>query len=700
MTNPEASLFNSSENSNPLERYWSSLPIRVKGIIVIALPMCALLFVSVANILTDRSQLVADRTAQTSTLAKRSAQELLLALADAETSVRGYALTQDRAFLQPYDTALASYPSLVKAVDQQGNGPGAVNFTAAARNALDAVTRVKTYAESQFPQRGDPGLADLLVNEKALSDKLRLESSKLERGPSPFVEESRRHLSSMRRITFAADIFAVAVAIFGFILSMYLLNRVIIARIAAAYEATQALAAGLPIPLRPGGKDEIGALISGMRNASELLIEREQQLVAKNADLARALTSVKEASQHKSRFLANMSHELRTPLNSIIGFTEVVHDKRAGELTAAQEEFLGDSLRSARHLLALINDILDLEKIAAGHLQLRPESFDLHQLIGETIQELGVITAAKNISLSSDLDDLVRRVFLDRQKTKQILLNLITNALKFTPEGGRVGVHARAAGIGRCVLEIEDTGVGISAEGQTRLFREFEQLESTSTKRLQGTGLGLALTKKLVEAQGGTIAVASQVDVGSTFCVMLPTTLEPKAPQSGTAAVDRYPDAVLVAEGDQAAAGALAAGAAWNGVAKPAEPAAALDRFEAAGEKQNVLVVDDDINVHKLTKMALKDSALRVVCCFDGESALLEVARNRPVAVVVDLLMPNVDGFNFIARVQHIPGARAIPVIVWTNLDLTAQELESLMKDVKKVVNKRDGGIARLMQEL
>jgi len=449
MTNLEASLFSSSENSNPIERYWLSLPIRLKGIIVIALPMCALLFVSVANILTDRKQTGADRTAEASVLAKLSAHDLLLALADAETSVRGYALAQDRALLQPYDTTLARYPSLVKAVEQQGNGPGAGDLTAAARNALDAVRRVKTYAESQFPQRGGTGLAILLVNEKALNDKLRLESGKFERGPSPFVEESLRHVSSMRRISRAADIFAIAVAIFGFVLSLYLLNRVIVARIAAACEATQALAAGLPIPLPPGGltpgsRDEIGTLIAGMRNSSALLIEREQQLVAKNTDLVRALAALKEASEHKSRFLANMSHELRTPLNRIIGFTEVVHDKQAGELTETQEEFLGDSLRSARHLLALINDILDLEKIAAGHLQLRPEFFDLHQLIGETIHELEVTAAARNVRLSSQLDDLVRRVFLDRQKTKQILLNLVTNGLKFTPERGKVSVRARA----------------------------------------------------------------------------------------------------------------------------------------------------------------------------------------------------------------------------------------------------------------
>jgi len=208
------------------------------------------------------------------------------------------------------------------------------------------------------------------------------------------------------------------------------------------------------------------------------------------------------------------------------------------------------------------------------------------------------------------------------------------------------------------------------------------------------------LTKKLVEAQGGSIAVASQLDVGSTFCVMLPTALEPKAPDGGTPAPDRYRETALVVEFNRTRTEGLAFRDALNGAAKPAGVAVASSRLEVAGAEEHILVIDDDINVHKLARMALKDSLPGIICCFDVESGLLEVARNRPAAVVVDLLMPNMDGFSFIARMQHIPGARAIPVIVWTNLDLTAQETESLLKDVKKVVNKRDGGIARLMQEL
>lgn len=405
-----------------------------------------------------------------------------------------------------------------------------------------------------------------------------------------------------------------------------------------------------------------------------------RQLTGRNEELEKALKNLREASVHKSRFLAQMSHELRSPLNSIIGFTEVICDKRAGPLTDIQEEFLGDSLRSARHLLALINDILDLEKIAAGHVVLSPEPLDLHLLVEETAHELSILAVVdKKVRLSTELDERVRRVVLDRQKTKQILINLLTNAIKFTPDGGRVMVRTRTAGIGYCMLEVEDTGVGISEDGRARLFNEFEQLEVAPSKRQQGTGLGLALTKKLAEAQGGTVAVSSQVGVGSTFSVTLPTNLELPA----------Y-------------AAMPAPGAAPPSCAEPAEQelAAASKLSPLAVGRGHILIIDDDVNIHKLAKKALQDSGLEVTACFDGESGLAEIEHRRPAVVIVDLLMPRVDGFDLIERLRRIPEWRTLPIVVWTNLDLTGREFESLSRSVNKVVNKRGLDIARLIGEL
>jgi len=254
--------------------------------------------------------------------------------------------------------------------------------------------------------------------------------------------------------------------------------------------------------------------------------QANRRLVVSNRDLESALARLQEELENKSRFLANMSHELRSPLNSIIGFGEILLDRKAGEINALQEEFLGDCQRSARHLLSLINDIFDLEKVAAGQRDLTLEHFDAHQLVRETVTEVGVTAASRQLELLVEADDRIRLVFLDRRKTKQVLLSLVMNAVKFTPDGGTVIVRTRIAGSKRWVIEIEDTGVGISADDQTRLFREFEQRENSTSKDFKGTGLGLVLVRNLVEAQGGSITVESSVGVGSTFSVTLPLTVE------------------------------------------------------------------------------------------------------------------------------------------------------------------------------
>jgi CheY-like chemotaxis protein len=445
-----------------------------------------------------------------------------------------------------------------------------------------------------------------------------------------------------------------------------------------------------------------------MAFVSDITARRETRrlLVANNEDLARALARAHEASEHKSRFLASMSHELRTPLNAIIGFTEIIHDGRAGEINEMQEEFLGDSLGSARQLLALINDILDLEKVAAGRRELTLERFDVHQLIRETVQEVGVTAAANEVRVVAELAESVRWVFLDRQKTKQVLLNLASNAVKFTPDGGLVTVRARAAGSERWILEVEDTGIGISEEDQTRLFREFEQLDTLPAKSFKGTGLGLVLAKSMVEAQGGTIAVVSRVGVGSTFSAMLPLTLErrrsrdsrveddPGGPLNSTAAII---EETRTGEPVSDAAQALHPKEGETAPAVPAEPGPGV---APSGYGRRVLILDDDPNVQKLAKLALRDAGLEAVSCMDGESGLRELTHSLPTAMIVDLMMPKLDGFNFLSRLQQIPSASTVPVLVWTNLDLSEEEMAALQLVTRQVIYKRDGGIDRVIQEL
>jgi signal transduction histidine kinase len=232
---------------------------------------------------------------------------------------------------------------------------------------------------------------------------------------------------------------------------------------------------------------------------------------------------LESASRHKSEFLANMSHELRTPLNAIIGFSEVLSERMFGEINEKQEEYVGDILESGRHLLSLINDILDLSKIEAGKMELEPTEFDLSSAIENTLVLVKERAQRRGISLTHTLDEHLGTISADERKVKQVLLNLLSNALKFTPAGGQISVQA-AMRDGVAEMSVTDTGVGIAPEDQETIFEEFRQV-GTAAKKVEGTGLGLAISRKFVELHGGKIWVKSEIGRGSTFTFTLPRSI-------------------------------------------------------------------------------------------------------------------------------------------------------------------------------
>jgi PAS domain S-box-containing protein len=244
----------------------------------------------------------------------------------------------------------------------------------------------------------------------------------------------------------------------------------------------------------------------------------ERALQEKNAELERA-------NHAKDRFLASMSHELRTPLNGIIGFAEFLVDGKPGPVNEKQSEYLNDVLQSGRHLLHLINDMLDLVKVQAGKVELNVERFSLSSTIQEVCAGVHPIAEAKNIELKVDVASALGDVTLDAQRFKQILYNLLSNALKFTDDGGHVRISAAPDGDALFRLTVSDDGIGIRADDIGRLFTEFEQLDTGTARRFGGTGLGLALTQNLVRIQGGEIAVESEIGKGSRFIVTLPLAL-------------------------------------------------------------------------------------------------------------------------------------------------------------------------------
>jgi signal transduction histidine kinase len=256
----------------------------------------------------------------------------------------------------------------------------------------------------------------------------------------------------------------------------------------------------------------------------------QSALAIQNARLFREIEDksrqIEAANRHKSEFLANMSHELRTPLNAIIGFSEVLGERMFGELNEKQAEYTEDILSSGRHLLSLINEILDLSKVEAGRMELELATFDLPLAIDNARTFVRERAAKHGINLDVTVDERLGDFVGDERKIKQILLNLLSNAVKFTPEGGRIGINARQAD-GSVEISVSDTGIGISPEDQAKIFEEFRQVGGDYAHKTEGTGLGLTLAKKFVELHGGKIWVESEVGKGSTFSFTLPERSSP-----------------------------------------------------------------------------------------------------------------------------------------------------------------------------
>ena len=269
-------------------------------------------------------------------------------------------------------------------------------------------------------------------------------------------------------------------------------------------------------------RDELGALAGAFNKMAANLQELIEGLERKVAERTRALEI---ASKHKSDFLANMSHELRTPLNAIVGFSQVLREKLFGEVNEKQEEYLDDILSSADHLLSLINDILDLSKVEAGQVELEVGTFSLREALERGIVMVRERASKDGVALGLELDPSVQLVNGDERRVRQVVFNLLSNAVKFTPDGGRVDVSA-AAENGEVRVAVKDTGPGIASDDRERIFEEFQQARVGSDDRPEGTGLGLALSRRLVELHGGRIWVESEVGKGSTFVFTLPVESE------------------------------------------------------------------------------------------------------------------------------------------------------------------------------
>jgi signal transduction histidine kinase/CheY-like chemotaxis protein len=360
----------------------------------------------------------------------------------------------------------------------------------------------------------------------------------------------------------------------------------------------------------------------------------QSALALLNAQLFRELkeqsVELELASRHKSEFLASMSHELRTPLNAVLGFSEVLLEQMFGEINERQEEYLRDIHGSGKHLLELLNEILDLSKVEAGRMELEYTSFDLLPVLDGTASMLRERAALHGISMDIEVEDGVDEVYADELRVKQVLLNLLTNAVKFTGEGGSVAVRAVRDG-SEIRITVTDTGIGVPEADRERIFESFQQ-GGRGSSREEGTGLGLTLSRRIVELLGGRMWLETEVDRGSTFGFSIP-----------------------VRERERAATG--------HG-GRPST---------AGGE---VVVIEDDRPSLDLFSAYLSGAALTVTTARDGQSGLAAVRRTRPDAVLLDIRLPGIDGWSVLSALKAEPETRDIPVIVVSIVDEQARGVE------------------------
>lgn len=626
-----------------LGRWWLGLPLRSKGAVLIMVPLAVTVGVLVAAFALQQraANLREELRVGTNTLIETSL--LTEAVGEADSAVRGYAATGDPALLGPYQSLDATLPTRLRQITTDAPDAhlaGLEETAEAAAGAVDALGRARDGIATAPEDRASAAaiLQEEIADVETFLATAAVVRTDLLSDVTDQADESLR-LQDLTQWTLMLGLLAVIATSLagGAIIASSIIDRTVVLS-----DNIKRFWQGKPLtPVTEAG-DEIGQLSASLARVGRLLAENERDLRA-SRDEALAATAAKD------EFLSRVSHELRTPLSAIIGFGQLLQTE---ELSDDDRESVDHIVRAGHHLLSLINEVLDIARIEAGTVSMSVEPVLVDDVVGEAVAFVRRQADDREISVTVDAPDQLT-VEADRQRLEQVVLNLLTNAVKYNRHGGRIAVAATATdpppGADRddddrwVRLSVADTGPGIAPDSLDQLFEPFERL-GVDELGIDGTGVGLALSKGLVEAMGGAIGVESTVGTGSTFWVDLP-------------------------RGDSTRASAPA-------VAPPSPRA--TTRGEGPGPL--VLYIEDNRANQRLVERVLRDRPERLEMVATGQAGIDAAREHRPQLVLLDLGLPDLDGHEVLGRLKADPGTADIPVVV-ISADATQRSRDRLYRE-------------------
>jgi signal transduction histidine kinase/CheY-like chemotaxis protein len=604
--------------------WWLNRSVRAKGLTVLAIPLTVLTAVICTGLTLQLEERAERQVGVAANGLIRTAQAVLGDAVDAETGVRGYGATADRLFLDVYTVAVARLDPDLSALRLAAPGPverrQAAVVTRSAVGEFAILVRILTKIDAGT---SGAGLITDLQSGKTQMDRLRSQVSTLIDGPAKLLVLKRFAITRLESTITTVSLVGLALGLLAGLVGVGLFSSGISRRVKVAADNADRLGRGEPLHPTPASGDELGRL-------SDSHIQAERVLATRLADLSAARDEALLATRAKNVFLSRTSHELRTPLNAILGFSQLLE---MADLSAEDRDSTVRILSAGRHLLVLINEVIDIARVESGELGLSVEPVRMDELVNDVVALLGPLAAARAITVEQQPSDGSLAVYADHQRLRQVLINLGSNAVKYNHHGGMIRIGFQAQDRDTVDLTVSDTGPGLTVEEMSSIFVPFERLDAAE-HGIEGTGIGLPLALALTEAMHGHLTVTSDPSHGSAFTVRLPRA--PAVASLLDAAPTPPPAMVLPVNSDTTAQRPLV-----------------------------VLSIEDNLaNSEVLARLFRTWPDTTLHAALSGHAGLDLANRHHPDVILLDLHLPDLPGEEVLARLHADPATAGIPIAV------------------------------------